>query len=40
MKWLDGIAYSMDMSLNKLQKLTMDRDDWRAIVRGVAKNWT
>ena len=40
MRCVDSVTDSMEMSLNKLQEILKDREDWCAVVHGVAESWT
>ena len=40
MRWVDGINDSMDLSLNNLEEMVKDRENWHAAVHGAAKSWT
>ena len=39
MRWLDGIANTMDMGLSELRGLVIDREAWHVVVHGVSKSW-
>ena len=40
MRWLDGITYSMDVSLSTLPEIGKGRETWGSAVHGVTKTWT
>ena len=40
MRWLDGITDSMDVGLGELREMVMDREDWHAVIHGIAKSRT
>ena len=40
MRWLDGITDSMGVNLSELWEMVIDREDWHAVIHGVAKSWT
>ena len=40
MRWLNGITYSMDVSLSELRELVLEGEAWRAVIHGVTKSWT
>ena len=40
MRWLDGVTDSMEVSLNELREMVMDREAWHAAIHGVTKIWT
>ena len=40
MRWLDGLMDSMDMSLNEVQEMVLDREAWHAAIHGVTKSQT
>ena len=40
MRWLDDIAYAMDINLGKLQEMVRDREAWHAAVHGIPKSQT
>ena len=40
MRRLDGLTYTMDLSVSELRELVMDREAWRSAIHGVAKSWT